>query len=486
MSRIASSKNVYKFHAAICMAALFFGCVKNPVTGKPQISLISESEEVAMGRQAAQQVRMEFGFVDKPAAQQYVDRLGGQIARVSDRPDLEWHFAVVDSHVVNAFALPGGWIYVTRGLLEYVENEGELAAVLGHEVAHVTYRHSVEQISRAQLTQLGLGLGSILSPTFGQFANVAATGLGLLFLKFSRDDEREADRLGLRYAARAGYDPRQAADFFGVLDRLSAARDKEALPGWLMTHPDPGERSSTSRQTAQTLIQELKLDARRLAVGRNIHLARIDDLVFGENPRHGFTRDNVFYHPDLRFRIRLPQGWTAENTRSAVISTAPNESAQLQLSVASGATSVQQYVQQLAASGYRAEEGRFTEINGNPAFIGIYVVRGQLGNYPALTAFVEYRQLVYQILCVATSLPPYQSEFQQTIASFQALTDPQILRVQPDRIDIRTPSGGQTLAQIAREIGNPRISATELSLLNRIPPDRAISSGTPIKVVVPG
>src|SRR5438552_8404412 len=198
------------------IAAVPAGCARNPVTGKHEIVLVSESQEAAMGAQSHQQVRQEYGFVDNPNLQRYVQSLGNKLTAVSHRPALDWHFTVVNSPVVNAFAIPGGYVYLTRGILAYLNNEAELAGVMGHEIGHVTARHSVRQMTREQLAQIGLGVGSVLSPTFGQFGNLAQSSAGLLFLRFSRDDEREADRLGVEYAARAAYDPREVSNFFDV------------------------------------------------------------------------------------------------------------------------------------------------------------------------------------------------------------------------------------------------------------------------------
>src|SRR5439155_13593299 len=190
---------------------LLSACVRNPATGKREIVLVSESQEIAMGQQSDIQTREEYGVVDNAALQAYVQAMGKKLVAVSHRPNLEWHFTVVDSPVVNAFAIAGGYVYLTRGILAYLADEAELAGVMGHEIGHVTARHSVRQITREQLAQIGLGVGSVLSPTFGQFGNLAQSSAGLLFLRFSRDDEREADRLGVEYAARAAYDPREVS-----------------------------------------------------------------------------------------------------------------------------------------------------------------------------------------------------------------------------------------------------------------------------------
>src|SRR3954467_4608935 len=148
-----------KLKLCILLITVLAGCARNPVTGKRQIVLVSESQEIAMGAQSHPQVRQEYGFVDNPNLQRYVQALGNKLAAVSHRPGLDWHFTVVNSPVVNAFAIPGGYIYLTRGILAYINTEAELAGVMGHEIGHVTARHSVRQITRQQLAQVGLGIG---------------------------------------------------------------------------------------------------------------------------------------------------------------------------------------------------------------------------------------------------------------------------------------------------------------------------------------
>ena len=199
-------------------------CAVNPATGKRQLVLISESEEVRLGRENDRAIVAQFGLYDDQELQDYVSRLGRRMAAQSERPDLDWTFRVLDDPLVNAFALPGGYIYITRGILAHFNSEAELASVLGHEIGHVTARHSVNQLSKAQLAQLGLGVGTIVAPEeMDRFGGLAQTGVGLLFLKFGREDERQADDLGLRYLVRTGYDPRPMADVFVTLKRVGAS-----------------------------------------------------------------------------------------------------------------------------------------------------------------------------------------------------------------------------------------------------------------------
>src|SRR5690349_2221528 len=190
------------------LAAGWMGCARNPVTGKSELSLVSESQEIEMGKQASQEVAQTMGLYNDPKAQAYVADLGKRLAANTERPNLPWEFHIVEDASVNAFALPGGFIYVTRGLMTAINDEAELATVVGHEIGHVTNRHSVQQISKAQVAQLGLGLGSILSSDIARVAGAASAGLQLLFLKYSRDAESQADKAGFRYALGQNYDVR--------------------------------------------------------------------------------------------------------------------------------------------------------------------------------------------------------------------------------------------------------------------------------------
>src|SRR6267154_1262989 len=285
------------FVRAAAASAILFGCVRNPATGKLQLDLLSESQEVEMGKQAAQQVEQTMGTVKDPKLEAYVTRLGQSLAKQTTRPNLPWQFHVVEDASVNAFALPGGPIFVTRGILGTLNSEAELAGVMGHECGHVAARHSATQMSKAQVAQIGLGLGSILSPTVASVGQVAGAGLQVMFLKFSRDDESQADKLGLAYMANDGYDARQMLGVFKTLGRVSKLAGGGKLPQWLETHPDPENRLSATEQR----LKEIKHDFAGAKVGREEYLQLVDGLVYGEDPRQGFFKGQLFVHPELKF-----------------------------------------------------------------------------------------------------------------------------------------------------------------------------------------
>jgi len=256
-------------------------CAVNPATGGRMFSLVSEGQEIEMGQQYMAEVDAGMGLYGDSALQAYVDSVGQALAAVSERPDLPWSFKIVDDPVINAFALPGGPVYVARGIMAYFNSEAEMASVLGHEIGHITARHSVEQISRAQLMQVGLVAGVVLVPQLRPFGDVLGGGLGVLFLKFGRDDESQSDELGFRYMTRLGYDPQGAVDMFEILERQREASGG-SIPEWQSTHPDPGNRVIAAQQR----LAESQIEGG--IVRRDEYLRHVDGLLFGEDPAQGF------------------------------------------------------------------------------------------------------------------------------------------------------------------------------------------------------
>ena len=233
-------------------------CAVNPVTGKRQLMLMSEAQEIEMGKQYDPQVISTFGQYQDDQLLQFIQTKGDEMGKLSHRPHLQYHFRILDTPVINAFAVPGGYIYFTRGILAQFNNEAELMGVLGHEMGHITARHTVSNQSKQQLGQLILIGGMIASEEFREFAGYAMQGMQLLFLKFSRDNEREADWIGVEYASKIQYDAQKMADFFKVLNKTNTASDDGGIPTFLSTHPDPGDRYNAVTQHAEQWKDSLK------------------------------------------------------------------------------------------------------------------------------------------------------------------------------------------------------------------------------------
>jgi predicted Zn-dependent protease len=319
--------------------------------------------------------------------------LGRKLAAASEKPSLPWSFKVVDDASVNAFALPGGYIYVTRGLMTHLRTEAELVSVLGHEIGHVTGRHSASQMSKQQLAMGGLIVGMMVEPELQRFGGLAQQGLGVLFLKFGRDHENEADELGLRYMTREEYDPREMIEVFGVLDRVGRAEGGAGrMPEWLSTHPNPGNR--------QTNIQEeiAKTGATGSVVNRDAYLRHLDGMVFGDNPREGYFVGQAFYHPDLRFQLAFPRGFKTQNQRQAVAGVSEGQDAMVALTLTAGSSPEEAARKFLSQQGLQAGRTGRDTIGGLPAYEAFFEVATEQGALRGQVAFVAYDSKMYRLL----------------------------------------------------------------------------------------
>jgi predicted Zn-dependent protease len=465
---------------AVSLLLALAACVRNPVTGKRQLALISEKDEIALGQQAAEDVRQSIGLVDNPALHQYVASVGMPMARQSERPALPWSFQVVDDPTVNAFALPGGPIFVTRGMMSHLNSEAELAAVLGHEIGHITARHSVSQLSNAQLAQLGLGLGSVLSPDIAKYGQLAAAGLQLLFLKHGRDAERQSDELGFRYMLQSRYDPREMTDLFVTLNRVGEASGGERLPNWLSTHPNPEDRLEATRAR----LAQLGAGAEQLQVRQAEFLQHVQGLTYGQNPRQGFFRGNLFLHPELRFQLEFPQGWKTANQTQAVLGASPKQDAVVALGLVAG------MAPQQALQAFMAQQGVTplpTPPPGGAGASGYFEARTEQGAVRGVTSFFTHGGKTLQLVGYtgAELLPSHDAAFRATFASFRELTDPAALAVQPARIELVTLTEALTLEQFQQRHPST-IPLAELALINGVQPGATLAAGQVVKRVVGG
>ncbi len=473
--------------AALLAVALATACATNPVTGRRQVSFMGEGQEVALGQQMDPQIRQELGVYDDAEWQRYVSEIGAQLASRSHRPQLRWSFAVVDSPTVNAFAAPGGFIYVTRGLLAHLGSEAELAGVLGHEIGHVTARHAAEQYTRSTSSQLGLALGSILFPEVRPYANLAGTGLGLLALRYGRQDEIEADRLGAEYSAQAGWDPSGIEGMLRTLARLGEASiDRRGVPNWLSTHPDPALRVEEVAPVVARLQPPAGAEARR---GRDAYLQRLDGLLFGDNPKEGIVRGSAFLHPVLRLAVEFPEGWPVRNSATQVSAQAPDRQQLMWLDVVSSPTggSLADVAQRhMAAAGLRTLDGRLTRLGGAEAFVGTFEGRLQNGGRVlARGAYIAAGQAVYRWMGLATeqAFQAASRRFDQAIESFRTLSAAEAERIRPVRVRLHTVAAGDTWDTLARVASQGTIAPAALAVLNGSSPEAPPRAGDRVKVV---
>ena len=455
----------------------------NPATGQRQFMLVSEGQEIGMGQQADPDIVGAYGLYPDSAIQLYVRGIGQRLAAQSERPGLPWAFRVLDDPVVNAFALPGGFNYITRGILVYFNSEAEMVAVMGHELGHVTARHGAQQATQQQLAQVGLIAGTILVPKFEDFAGLAQAGLSLMFLKFSRADETQADELGLRYMYRLGYDPREMPKVFAMLESVSQAEGGDRLPQWLATHPDPENRL----QHINALIAQLPQDFSGRLVRHDEYIQRLDGMTYGANPREGFFREGLYLHPDLRFQIQFPAGWQTSNQKSAVLAQSPQKDALMQLTGAQEATPEAALQTFLSQQGMSSGGISQTSVNGLPAATAGFQATTQQATLNGVVTAVQYHGAVYRLLTYSTQATwgNYQGAAQAWVRSFQPLADPTALAVQPLKVQIVRADRAMTLAQFNQRYPS-QVDLATVARINQLETGASVAAGQLVKRVVGG
>jgi len=461
---------------------LFAACAVNPATGKRQLMLVSEGEEIQMGAQYDSQVVLSIGEYPDPALQDYVADLGRKLAATSERPNLAWTFRVVDDPSVNAFAIPGGHVYITRGILAHMTNEAELATVMGHEIGHVTARHTAQQMTQQQLAGLGLAIGSIASSRIAQYAGQASQALQVLFLKFSRDDESQADQLGIRYSSRATYDSREMIQVMQMLDKIETESGGK-LPEWLATHPAPANRIAH----INAILSATQTDFSHATVNRDGYERRIDGIMFGMNPREGFFKGTEFFHPDLRFRMSFPSGWQVANTKQTVGAQSPQQDAIIEVKLAPGSSADAAARAFVAQQGIEGGTPTGSRVNGLTAASAAFAAASEQGTLRGNAVFVEYGTNVYRLLAYGTEATwaNHQDAAQRALSSFRPLTDPAILNLQPQRVMLITLDRRTTIAELARQRPPPApVTVATLALINQVDQSTPLEPGQIVKWVV--
>ena len=480
-------KKSIRFVSVTLAIILFHSCAVNPVTGRRDFMLMSTDQEIAMGKQSDPEIKRFFGVYEDEKLQRFIQEKGQQMAAISHRKDLPYQFKIVDSPVVNAFAVPGGYVYFTRGIMAHFNNEAEFAGVLGHEIGHITARHSAKQYSNAMLAQVGLAAGMIISPELAQYGEFAQTGLQLLFLKFGRDAESQSDKLGVEYSSKIGYDASEMAGFFSTLERLREVQGGEAVPTFLSTHPDPADRERRVERLAEKTKK--KMGPSPAKVNGDNYLRMIDGIVYGEDPKQGFVDNDVFYHPVLKFSFPVPTGWAYQNSPEQFQMAPKDGGAMMALGLVQGATSLESAAQSFAQNNQlTVVESKRGNVNNMPVFMMIADQTTEQQSVRALVHLIQYGGNIYSMVGISTKeqFSQYLRTFQHTMNNFDELTDRDKLNRQPERIRIRTVSRNETLEQALRgfEMGQDRLA--ELAVLNGMYLKDPVSKGQLIKTIEGG
>jgi predicted Zn-dependent protease len=478
--------------SALAILAVFAlaTCAKNPVTGKRDFVLMSEEQEIKMGQQADPEVKKEYGTYDRAALQAYVDEIGQRLAKQSHRTNIKYQFTVVDSAEINAFALPGGYIYITRGIMAYLNSEAEVAGVIGHEIGHVTARHGVQQQSMSQVAGLGVLLGAVLVPGL---RNESAMGmmqqLSVAWIRgYGREDELEADRLGAEYLARAGYDPQAMIKVVGVLKNQELfdaelakqeGREPRKYHGVFESHPDNDTRLKQVIEAAK----QYKTGATR---GENHEgfLRVMNGVTYGDSPQQGITRGTRFFHEGLGLALKFPDGWKVQNSADRVAAINPTGDAIVELHAlpadqkGNPADTVKGLLKLDRVSSINS-----LNVNGLPAT----VVTGTQKDVPVRAAHIMLKGVPFLVMGYGKGADVYQKNvpnIDAVIKSFHAITDAERAEAKPYEIRTIVAPSGTTFAQLAKSIPQlGRNAEQQLRLMNGKYPTGEPQAGELIKVI---
>lgn len=474
---------------------LLSGCAMStsPITGQRRAYAYSWQQEIEMGREYDSEIVEEFGLYEDPELTAYVTRVGEEVLSRSHlrRPEAEaefrdtrFTFRVLDTPVVNAFALPGGYVYVTRGLLAHLDNEAQLAVVLGHEVGHVAARHTSQRMLKANIAMVGLVGASLLGEELygigDEVMAVAGIGMQLLLFKHSRGDEEESDRLGVEYAAKAEYRAAEGAGFFDVLNRMQARGGW--FPTFLSTHPNPGKREQTVARLAGEWETQGVAQKR---VEQDGFYAAIDGMTVGANPRRGFVEHGVYYHPDGRFRFTLPPGWKVQHENGRVQAVDDSKAVGILFRPQPKHTSAR------SAAAEFVRENRIRVIREGADGWGrsaAYEVEGDQASGADTTRlslrFVEHEGKVYAFAAIAPAAKhaQYERTFRRAMESFDRLTDPRVLAVRPAQLRIVTASRAAPFRSLLPGTLPREMDAEDLALVNHLGLDDLVSPGRKLKL----
>ncbi len=496
-----------KFGRAVAIAAVgatvLAGCAQtvNPATGQREVTALSRADEQRIGDQEHPKILKAFGGAyDDRGVTGYVAGIGGRLAANSELPNAKWTFTVLDSPVVNAFALPGGYVYVTRGLVGLANDEAELAGVIGHEIGHVTGRHTAQRVTRAQqanilgvLASIGAAAAGIDPRAVGQAASVAGQGY---VASYSRNQELEADRLGIRYIARAGYDPFAQADFLGHLQNQSALSAKIAGRSYDATRVDffaSHPANAPRKRQAVIEAQRSGVDINSGAPRRAAEFRRaVDGMVYGDSREQGFVRGRTFSHPILRFTFTVPSGFRVVNSSNAVKAVGPNNAQVVFDGGKNPGGSMTDYITRrwVPALAKNARVGRLQglqsiRVNGLPAATALLPVATNKGQADARLVAVDFGDRIYRF----TALYPSNQRnrlsepLRRMTYSFRRLSQREANALQPLRLRFITVRSGDTIRRLASRMALDDFQEDRFRVLNGIGPNDRLRAGQRVKIV---
>jgi len=481
--------------AAVAAGLATSGCSTNPATGSQSFTaFMSPEDEARVGAEEHPKILKDLGG---PYASEYlggyVAEIGGKLTAVSEMPKVPWRFTVLNDHQVNAFALPGGYVYITRGLLALAENEAEMAGVLAHEIGHVTARHTAQRYSTAMATNIGLTGLSILGSVFGVpsgLGQVVSSGAQMALQQYSQGQELEADMLGVRYLTRAGYDPGAMTSFFRKLkshSELEARQQgKDAVPHNIMsTHPRTEDRIQQAMKlaTAKAVAHPL--------VHRQRFLDHIDGMVFGDDPAQGVRKGRDFLHPELKVAFTVPPGFVLFNSPKQVVAFGPEKSRivfdMANRKDAPGIGDLAAYMSDVWGRRLGVGGVERLAINGMPAATG--TARVSSGGGPQEVRLVVARATRDHVFRLAFITTPSESrrlnlELRRTTYSLRRLSDREAASIRPLRLKLYRVRAGDTVASLAARFPFERFQREWFRVLNALDLGDGLTPGEPVKLVV--
>ena len=464
------------------------GCVQNKATGDRQLVILSQDEENNIGAREHPKIIKAFGGIyEDNNLQEYINNIGNRLAANSELPDIRWTFTILDSPVVNAFALPGGYIYVTRGLISLANDESEIASVIGHEIAHVTARHTAERHAKATISGLGLEILDIVigRPIVSNLANIGMQGI---LSSFSRSQELEADKLGIRYIKKSNYDTEGSTRFLSRLDvltKISNEKNSNLINSIFATHPKTLDRI----QYSKTLATNLSADVLR---NKEKFLFAIDNMVYGDSSKHGVIRDNLFLHLDLNFKFEVPKDYKIDNQENAVIS---NNKDNTVIVIFDGLINQESIslIEIVEANIGRSRLYNYDEFLINNR-VAISVEDKSLVNYNGakynrkvyLIAWNNKRVWRFTVLSAPNLLDNSILEAENIVMSFDSLSNYDRKIAQPSRIKIIKVLEGDTINSLSQNMAVSKNKKELFCVLNGIDcssENASLSIGEPIKMI---